>query len=325
MIPEEIYERIIRYAVKAPSQLNTQPWHFEVESGVIHLLPDLSRSLPVSDPYNTNLYISMGCVLENLELASRHLGYKADHEIVILPNYSMVKIKIREGIVPDHSRLFEHIRSRQVVETKFMNSSIDEILIERYADESKQKGISIYPLLQKDKYEKITALILKGIQFMNIQQAYAEEVIPWIRFSEKQAMQKGDGIRAASLDLPFSNTFLSRLLIKRQLSTKNEVRRWKNLIEHSSGLVLFTAKENEPDQWIRLGTSLQRFVLNLTRSGISYSHIPYPLEYILMQKKLAGLCGINENFPLQLIRIGRGKPVPYSFRRNIKHNVYINL
>jgi hypothetical protein len=325
MIPEEIYEKIIRHAVKAPSQLNSQPWRFEVEPGYISLLPDFSRSLSAIDPCNTNLYISLGCVLENLVLASRELGFEAIPEIRKFPLYTMVRIKIEEGGSPDPSGLFDQIGHRQVIRSKFAPVNISEVLIDKLSAESSGDGISIVPLMKKELWPQIILLIGKGMQILNNQRPYVKEQLHWIRFSEKEAMSKGDGIRSASLGLPLSGSRLGRLFITGQFAEKKQVKRWTKLINQSSGLVLFAVNENRKDQLIKLGSSMQRFVLSLSNAGIQYAHVPLPMEYILIQKQLAELCKAEGNVPLQLIRIGKGKPTPYSFRRNIVQNVSINL
>lgn len=325
MIPEEIYDKIIRHAVKAPSQLNSQPWRFEVEKGVIHLLPDFSRSLHAIDPCNTNLYISMGGVLENLLLASRQLGYKPIADIKKLPLFTMVSIRLYEEGKPDPLGLFDQIDNRQVIRAKFAPVELNEILIKKFCAESAQDGISIIPLMQQEGCRQIIPLVSKSIQILYNQRAYVKEKVRWIRFNEKQAMLTGDGIRSVSIGLPFSGTWFGRLCLSRQFSELNEVKRWSKLINYSSGLVLLTAKDSQPEQWIKLGISLQQFVLNLSHVGIQYSHVPIPMEYILIQKQLAELFGAEGNVPLQLIRIGKGKPMPYSFRRNIVHSVTHNF
>lgn len=324
MIPEEIYDKIIRHAVKAPSQLNSQPWRFEVEPGVIHLFPDFSRSLPAIDPCNTNLYISLGCVLENLLLASRQLGYEVVSEIRKSPLYSMISISLTEGGKPDPSGLFDQIGHRQVVRSRFTPVNLSEVLIDKFARDSSRDDISIFPLMQKELYRQVIPIVGKGIQILNSQRPYVKELIQWLRFSDKRAMLTGDGVRSASLGLPLSGTWLSKLFIADQLTQKSELKRWSDLIHHSSGLVLFTAKENQPEQWIKLGRSFQLFILKLSNAGIQYSHVPLPTEMVMIQKQLAELFRAEGNVPLQLIRIGKGKSMPYSFRRNISQNVTRN-
>lgn len=59
-----------RFALKAPSPRNIQPWAIDHGTpGVIRLYIDRSRSRPVADPYRRELMISCGVALEYLELS----------------------------------------------------------------------------------------------------------------------------------------------------------------------------------------------------------------------------------------------------------------
>ena len=70
--------KIIEYGTKAPSGHNTQPWKFTFSENEIQIHPDFERALPIVDPDNHALYISLGCSAENIILASRNIGYNAD-------------------------------------------------------------------------------------------------------------------------------------------------------------------------------------------------------------------------------------------------------
>ena len=75
---------LLRYAILAPSVRNTQPWSFRVEGNVVHLRAARQRELPVADPDQRELYISLGCALENLLVAAEHFGFR--HEVVYFPD-----------------------------------------------------------------------------------------------------------------------------------------------------------------------------------------------------------------------------------------------
>ncbi len=71
---------LLRYAVLAPSARNTQPWFFVVRGQQIGVHADLSRRLNVADPHARDLYVSVGCALENLLVAAAHFGLNAHIE-----------------------------------------------------------------------------------------------------------------------------------------------------------------------------------------------------------------------------------------------------
>jgi nitroreductase len=82
---EQQVRHLLRYAILAPSTRNTQPWRFAVQTNTLGIFADLERRQPVSDPERRELYISVGCALENLLVAAEHHGF--GHEVTYFPQY----------------------------------------------------------------------------------------------------------------------------------------------------------------------------------------------------------------------------------------------
>ena len=77
MIAEPEAGRLLRYATLAASSHNTQPWRFELADDQIRVFADASRQLLVADPDRRELFLSVGCAIENLIVAAEQLGYVA--------------------------------------------------------------------------------------------------------------------------------------------------------------------------------------------------------------------------------------------------------
>ena len=75
---------LVRYAILAPSTRNSQPWAFSIQGSHIHLLADLRRGQAIADPNRRELYISLGCALENLLVAAEHFGFR--HGVSYFPD-----------------------------------------------------------------------------------------------------------------------------------------------------------------------------------------------------------------------------------------------
>ena len=71
------FEFLVAQAVKAPSGHNTQPWKFRQNESAVEIYPDFDRRLPVVDPDDRELFVSLGCATENLCLAAQTKGYKS--------------------------------------------------------------------------------------------------------------------------------------------------------------------------------------------------------------------------------------------------------
>lgn len=67
---------LVRAGILASNPHNTQPWLFRVSSSRVELLADTERHLGTFDPYRREMYLGLGCALENMALAARANGYE---------------------------------------------------------------------------------------------------------------------------------------------------------------------------------------------------------------------------------------------------------
>ena len=97
---------LLRYAILAPSAKNSQPWAFAVQGNRIHLIADVRRSQPISDPGRRELYISLGCALENLLVAAEHFDFR--HGVTYFPHEGdeelVATVMFAPGGVASHAR-----------------------------------------------------------------------------------------------------------------------------------------------------------------------------------------------------------------------------
>jgi nitroreductase len=69
-------------AILAASPHNTQPWVFRIAPDRIDVLADLTKSLGAMDGLHREMYVGLGCALENLLLTARHHGRRADETLL---------------------------------------------------------------------------------------------------------------------------------------------------------------------------------------------------------------------------------------------------
>lgn len=69
----------LAYAILVPNPHNRQPWKVSLEDDLaLTLYCDLERRLPVTDPFDRQITIGLGCFLEALRMAAANTGYAAE-------------------------------------------------------------------------------------------------------------------------------------------------------------------------------------------------------------------------------------------------------
>jgi len=317
MFTEEQFLRLIKYAAKAPSSHNSQPWAFKKTSDSIIIRPDFSRQLPIVDPDNHALYISLGCALENLLIASRQFGYDSRPEISNGKNGVVLTVKLGEVNGARKPELFMFIYNRQVTKTAYASAPLSDLVLSELQSLPMDAGVQLRMIKKGPESESLLPLVLEAstLQFKN--NAFVDELVHWIRFNEKESMKSGDGISNASMGFPSTGRFLGSFIMKNLVNAKSEASRWQKLMSASGAFALFSVEENTPENWINLGRSFQRFGLETTSLGLKHAHMNMPLEEISVRRKVLETFSLGNQHPLLLIRLGYAKPAPYSFRRNL--------
>jgi hypothetical protein len=75
---------MVAAAILAANAHDAQAWIFQVRESEINVFADQSRNLGTIDPFAREMYVSLGCALENLVVAAGGLGYAAD--VTLMPD-----------------------------------------------------------------------------------------------------------------------------------------------------------------------------------------------------------------------------------------------
>ncbi|HPQ44031.1 MAG TPA: nitroreductase family protein [Syntrophales bacterium] len=316
---ENRFKEIIHYATLAPSGHNTQPWTFSIRNNSIRIYPDYSRRLPVVDPDDHALFISLGCALENLIIAANRMGYGA--QVECLPpdeEKGCIRVTLNEEEVECDTDLFDAIPNRQATRSKYDNRPIPAEDLEKLRQAGKQDRVSFVVFTEEKEIDPIIEFVKEGnvLQFRN--KAFVNELIEWIRFRKKDALTYRDGLNPASMGLPFVPTWMGRFILNTFATPEGEAKKCEKLIRESSGLALFIAESDDRESWINVGRSFERTVLKATALNIKHAHMNMPCEEVAIREKLQKHLGLKNGHSLLLLRIGYSDPMPKSYRRPLK-------
>ena len=75
-------ERIVAAGILASNPHNSQPWIFQISDSTIDLFADPERQIGAIDPFLREMYIGLGCAVENMMLAAEAEGFSPTLELM---------------------------------------------------------------------------------------------------------------------------------------------------------------------------------------------------------------------------------------------------
>jgi hypothetical protein len=309
-------KEIVRHATLAPSGHNTQCWRFRLDNRSIAILPDLSRRTPVVDPDDHHLYVSLGCAAENLVQAAKTFGFMGNADFN--PASDGVITVALERSSAEESVLFKAIPYRQCTRTDYDGKPLDSGELRLLEAAGTGNGVAVVLLTEREAMEKVLEYVVQGNTLQINNPAFVSELENWIRFSDGEAIQAGDGLTARSTGSPPAPRWLGRLLFRTFFRVKPENDKYARHIRSSAGIAVFLSNVDDKDHWVEAGRCYERFALQATALGIRNAFVNQPVEESSLRPEFARTLGLGDRRPDLVVRFGRGKEMPRSLRRPVE-------
>ncbi|MHC0053366.1 Acg family FMN-binding oxidoreductase [Actibacterium sp. D379-3] len=308
---------LIRYATLAASGHNAQPWRFSVNGGDgLDIRPDFSRRTSVVDPDDHHLYASLGCAVENLSLAAMACGKSGAHIFETVADGGYIKVSLQKDAARAGA-LFDAIPHRQSTRTDFDGAPIEPVLVDRMKAAAAHHGVEAIYLSEQAAKDDLLALIVAGNTTQMTDPAFMRELRTWIRFSPRNAVQRGDGLFARSTGSPAIPEWFGTMIFDLAVRAKSENAKYVRQIRSSAGLFVLVAPTDTPEGWVKAGQACQRLALQATADGLKHAFLNQAVEVPQMRRELQGLLGLGDRRPNLVMRVGRGPRMPASLRRPI--------
>ena len=308
--------QIASYASKAPSGHNTQPWKFHITDGTITVLPNLEVALPVVDRNNRELFISLGCAVENLCIAASYFGYTTH---IIKYSIEAIILELTKNDLTIKDPLFHQIEKRQTNRNIYNGNKISDGILQQLESIPKENGIQFYfTEINTPFANTITQYIMKGNEIQMADIAFKNELLSWMRFNKKQVEATHNGLSYLVFENPPLPRILARPIVSLFLKPNAQNKSDRKKIDSSSHFVVCATQRDTIEEWINLGRTLQRFLLRVTEIGISYAFLNQPCEVAVLAFDLREKLPVNKEHPTLIMRIGYAKQIPYSPRKKIE-------
>ena len=202
---KETIFNILSYAIHSPSTHNSQPWLFKIKTNSLDLFFDEKLKIPNADPEGRDLFISLGCLIENIRISASHFGYFMEENILVdkqnnkVANLSFTK---NNSLNKKDEILFNHILKRVNARGIFNKEKIGKeiyLKIKNVESEFEDDGVFVTILDNKNKIEKIASLTEQAMVKAYNNYSFRKEMSHWMN---SNLSNKKQGIPGYSLKMP---------------------------------------------------------------------------------------------------------------------------
>jgi hypothetical protein len=312
---EEQMEFLLRYAVLAPSGPNTQPWRFSVDDNCIQVYADLSRRLPVVDPSDRTLYMSVGCSIANLLIAADHFGFKSKLDLFPRGQGSdlVAKVVLDQGGKLASPGLFPAITLRYTIKDRYEDRKVgreDLAMLKMYAD---QPGFRLDYFSDDETKSRIADMEEEAHKIQIGSREFRRDLARWLRPNNTSA---SDGMPLHTCGVPgavslvFPSAFkafdLSPLVAKKDVG----------LIKGSAAMAVLSSSSDDKLSWVKSGMILERLFLAATLRDIRLSFFSQPIGLPDLRKEIGKIA--RAKYPQLLFSLGYSKPSRHTPRRTVE-------
>jgi hypothetical protein len=305
---------LVRYAVLAANSHNTQPWKFAIKENVVEIHPDYTRRLPAVDPHDRELWISLGCALENLLLAAQTAGYAP--EVVYPDSQDFIRINLSAD-TSQPSPLFQAIPRRQCTRSEYNGQPVAVGDFDQLQNLPLEPGVGLHFITNPTRMEAVVEYVNQGNLAQFADKAFMGELIGWIRFNKKEAFASYDGLYSASSGNPQTPRWLGRMFVagtKPQQQADSDAKKMRS----SAGVVILTSVSDDKAAWVRTGQVCERLALQMTALNIKSAYLNQPIEVADLRGQFQSALGLASSAPQLLVRFGYADAMPKSLRRPVE-------
>lgn len=309
---------LLRYAILAPSNHNTQPWLFRIQGHEVDLIADLNRSLSVTDLDNRQLIISCGAALNHLRIASRYFEYSSAIEAYPEPEYPHLLARFSLGGPSDaHAEdilKFPAIEKRRTHRFPFLPDPVPQALLDILVQTASRHGVTLDVFTDEDTRFQIAELVSKADRVQWHDKHFRSELAAWL-IPNRSARR--DGIPGYARGVGDLTSDAQAFVVRTFDLGEGQVARDREIALHSPVIAVLSTPGDSRLDWLRAGQALLDVLLRAQVEAVFASFLNQAIEVPETRASLNAL--LPENGCAQLLlRFGFGKEVKPTPRRPVQ-------
>jgi hypothetical protein len=265
----------VRFGTLAANSHNTQPWKFRLGADTIDILPDFSRRTPIVDPDDHHLYVTLGCAAQNVVIAASARDRPAEI-VVTADGREGTALRVVLGThlgMGDRAEadLCNAIPVRQSTRSDYDGTVLSASELRQLEEAAAMPGVDVLFITDRPRLEQALEFIQRGNGAQMDNPAFVRELKEWIRFNPGAALKTGDGLLGKCSGSPSAPTWLGPMIFDLAFKKDAENKKYARQLRSSAGLAVFVAEKEDPEGWINVGRSFERFALRATVLGIRHA------------------------------------------------------
>lgn len=268
--------QFVHAAILAASPHNTQPWRFRIRRGSIDLFADPTRNIGSIDPFRREMFIGLGCALENLLQAAAATGSTARVRLFpdpVEPNH-VAAITLESG-KPVPSPLYAAIARRHTNRGPYdaHRSVPSSALAALEALSADLPQISVRWFTEAQARSNLSTRIVEASEAIVADAEQSRDSGVWFRTSWSEVQQKRDGLTIDAQAFPAWVNVAAKVLPA--VSTERADRMWLEAtrdvhVATASAFGILVARDaNDNVQRVEGGRLWQRMHLWAQSEGIA--------------------------------------------------------
>lgn len=296
---------LIKLGTLAPSSHNSQPWSFKMDNNEITVMADRSRELPVSDANFRQMFISLGCAIENIALAADYYGLKPriEYDEGGINNLRAAKIFLdfdSNDRKNDNNHPIFTITKRSTNRNKYKSEMPTENFLGLIKSLVSQ-DVRLDIVSNQDKKKTIAEAVVNGIGEAMSDPNFRKELSGYVKANNTKDFL---GMPGSGLGMPFIVSlivpFVLKILNVSRLSRKQDL---ELLINHTPVFGIISTEKDDKQSWVKAGRAYQRIALEAERQGLKTAVLAGAIQIGDYHKDLQKALGIT-NRPQVFFRVG---------------------
>ncbi len=353
MISDELLNRLVAAASRAPSADNMQAWSFAGAEEAVQAYLEPSRVLP-TDVDAMFAWVGLGAAVENLVIAAGHEGFACtvDYGELGEPRPEDARpasppappVTIRLAPAGAENPLAQWIERRETNRGPFEGAALDPATLGELTQAIDRLDAGVHWVSGAVNLNLLASMDARSTYIRLEHRPLHDELFDILRFSRRELEQTRFGLEFESIGVPYALVWMARLLrhpsvmqVVSRLGIGRAVARQLAARLRAAGAVcLISARRAGPAGYVEAGRAMERLWLEATARGLAVQpHGVLPQYLTKLDVEPAGftpryaeiMSGHREPFnalfqvtpgerPAIVLRIGR--PLEHPARRSVR-------